>query len=161
MNTVENYPTPADPCIYCGQSTAFGSGNFVNRIGGSWTNEAGEDVEGWVCAMCGGYECDECGKPIAVDCETRVDYEDEDGHHYGNYHEECYDSMKHGFCETYCDNCGDLTNANIVYTNSPWNFASGHAGESAIFCKSCESGFKQGKNWEELSGGALQELSDD
>jgi hypothetical protein len=45
--------------------------------------------------MC--YECDECGEPISMDEELRVEYEDSDGeYHYGNYHEECYNEEKHG-----------------------------------------------------------------
>lgn len=97
MNVLENYPKVVDPCIYCGESTAFGSGNFVNRISGSWMNDAGEEMEGWACAGCLGYECDECGEPIGLDEEIRVDYTDENGkYHYGNYHEECYDITKHG-----------------------------------------------------------------
>jgi hypothetical protein len=79
-----------DPCAYCGRSTAFGAGDglFVNRIGVD---------DGWGCAECAGFECDECGQQIYLDCEIRVDYEDENNvFHYGNYHEECYDEGKHG-----------------------------------------------------------------
>lgn len=77
-----------DICRICGCDTAFGSGNFVNRI---------PDDDGWLCAMCAGYDCDECGEQIAVDCEIRVDYTDDMGKwHYGNYHEDCYDYAKHG-----------------------------------------------------------------
>ena len=89
MNITENYPNVIDPCRECGLSTAFGSGNglFVNRIPAD---------DGWLCALCAGYDCDECGEQIAVDCEIRVDYTDLTGKwHYGNYHEECYNYQNH------------------------------------------------------------------
>ena len=92
--------TTNDNCVYCGESTAFGAtradgsliGKFINRIpvdNGEW--------DGWGCAECSGFECDECEKQIYLDHETRVEFEDEDGkYHYGNYHTECYDESKHG-----------------------------------------------------------------
>ncbi len=79
-----------DQCVYCERSTAFNSGEglFVNRI---------PSDDGWACAECAGFECDECDKQIYLDTETRVDYTDSEGvFHYGNYHEECYDEKKHG-----------------------------------------------------------------
>lgn len=153
MNIAENYPSIVDPCVQCGRSTAFGSGNglFVNRIGAD---------EGWMCAECAGYECDECGEVIGLDEEIRVEYEDENGYHYGNYHEDCYDREKHGVCDSFCDNCGDGINNYEVYETLPWDVASARAGESAILCQSCDAGLHAGKTWQELSGGPLQELSD-
>lgn len=53
-----------DPCIYCGKSTAFGSGRFVNRLA--------SDV-GWGCAECSGYSCDRCGIQMYLDCEVMAD----------------------------------------------------------------------------------------
>ena len=53
-----------DPCIYCGKSTAFGSGRFVNRLA--------SDV-GWGCAECSGYPCDRCGIQMYLDCEVMAD----------------------------------------------------------------------------------------
>mgnify|MGYP000005706854 FL=1 len=95
-----------DPCIYCGDFTAFGSvredgsliGKFVNRIPADREDEeTGEYLDGYACAECAGFECDECDKPIYLDCETRVEFQDDGGKfHYGNYHTECYDEMKHG-----------------------------------------------------------------
>lgn len=95
-----------DLCIYCGESTALGArredgsliGKFVNRIPADRDDyETGEYKDGWACAECAGYECDECGKGIYLDCETRVDYTDDMGKwHYGNYHTECHDDTKHG-----------------------------------------------------------------
>ena len=43
-----------DTCDDCGDSTAWGSGKFVNRVPA--------DV-GWLCADCQAIECDECGEP--------------------------------------------------------------------------------------------------
>ena len=86
-----------DPCVYCGRSTAFGSGNglFVNRI----PVDTGE-VDGWGCAECSGFECDQCHQQIYLDHEVRVDFTDDMGKwHYGNYHLDCYDSEIHGTCE--------------------------------------------------------------
>ena len=92
MNKTEQ---KTDPCIYCKRSTAFGAGDglFVNRL------PVDDD---WACAECAGFECDECEKQIYLDCEIRVEFTDEEGqYHYGNYHEECYNSEKHGVSEDY------------------------------------------------------------
>lgn len=87
-------------CVYCGESTEFGAvrsdgtliGKFVNRI----PVDTG-DIDGWGCAECSGFECDECEKQIYLDTEVRVEFVDEDGkYHYGNYHHDCYDEKKHG-----------------------------------------------------------------
>ena len=51
MNTDAN-------CVYCGESTAFGSGKFVNRL---------PVDEGWGCAECSGFECDRCDTQIYLD----------------------------------------------------------------------------------------------
>ena len=104
MNKTEQETVVVDPCVYCGRSTAFGAGFglFVNRIGGDFMNEEGETIDGWACAECAGFDCDECEKQIYLDCEIRVEFTDEDGkYHYGNYHEECYNSEKHGVSEDY------------------------------------------------------------
>ena len=95
-----------DPCIYCGDFTAFGSvredgslvGKFINRIPADTTDEeTGEYKDGWACAECAGFDCAECDTAIYLDCETRVDFQDESGKfHYGNYHTECYNESKHG-----------------------------------------------------------------
>ena len=47
-----------DPCVHCGNSTAFGSGRFVNRIGHG---------DGWACAACMSLECDRCNLTISLD----------------------------------------------------------------------------------------------
>tara|TARA_Y100000401_G_scaffold115844_1_gene120300 strand:+ start:821 stop:1336 length:516 start_codon:yes stop_codon:yes gene_type:complete len=51
-----------DNCVYCGESTAFGSGKFVNRLSVD---------EGWGCAECSGFECDRCGTQIDVDFDVK------------------------------------------------------------------------------------------
>ena len=51
-----------DPCVFCGEPTAFGSGRFVNRV----PADNGEDV-GFACAECLMYDCDRCDKPIGFD----------------------------------------------------------------------------------------------
>jgi hypothetical protein len=78
-----------DPCVYCHRSTAFGSGNglFVNRI---------PVDDGWGCAECSGFECDECGEQIYLDSEVRVEGYDEGKYLYGNYHQKCYNRTQHG-----------------------------------------------------------------
>jgi len=43
-----------DTCDDCGDSTAWGSGKFVNRI---------PATKGWLCADCQAIECDECDTP--------------------------------------------------------------------------------------------------
>lgn len=67
-------PEVIDPCVYCGESTAFGSGRFVNRIGVD---------DGWGCAECSGFECDACDQQIVLDC----DFGDRNGE--GHYHYAC------------------------------------------------------------------------
>ena len=42
-----------EPCVECGESTAFGSGRFVDRLG--WD-------DGWKCADCRLSPCDICGE---------------------------------------------------------------------------------------------------
>lgn len=84
--------TETDPCRDCGRSTAFNSGFglFVNRI---------PTDDGWACAECAGFECDECGQQIYLDTEVRVDSNKDGINHYGNYHEDCYNEEKHGESE--------------------------------------------------------------
>ena len=61
-----------DYCVDCLQSTAFGTGRFVNRI------PADRDVEdekgnylgrrdGWLCPACNFTECDRCDEKIYCD----------------------------------------------------------------------------------------------
>lgn len=45
-----------DVCLECGNSTAFGSGRFVNRIPAAEGNR-----HGWLCWDCYALPCDHCG----------------------------------------------------------------------------------------------------
>ena len=59
-------------CVECLQSTAFGTGRFVNRIPADRDvyNEEGEVIgnrEGWLCADCNWLECDRCDEKIYCD----------------------------------------------------------------------------------------------
>lgn len=145
MNITENYPEVIDPCVYCGRSTAFGSGNglFVNRIGVD---------DGWGCAECSGYECDECGEQIYLDCEIRI----VNDHGNAYYHEDCYNITKHGRAipdeSLFCDNCGEPQEEadTYFYEASPWDVASANAGESVALCEACHDGLSAGKKWDEL-----------
>ena len=61
-----------DYCVECLQSTAFGTGRFVNRIPADRDvyNEEGEIIgnrEGWLCAECNFFECDRCDEKIYCD----------------------------------------------------------------------------------------------
>lgn len=49
-----------DPCVECGNSTAPGSGRWVNRLSVD---------DGWKCVECLGspFDCDRCGEPIPFD----------------------------------------------------------------------------------------------
>lgn len=82
-----------DPCVWCGHPTALGHGRFVNRI-----PAVTDDADGYACAECAGYECDECGEQIYLDHEVRVDFTDPltGLYRYGNYHERCYTAEIHG-----------------------------------------------------------------
>jgi hypothetical protein len=77
-----------DPCHYCGESTAFGSGKFVNRL---------PVEDGWGCAECSGFACDKCYKQIYLDTDVR----DKDGYFY---HATCLPVGEHvGFNEDLYD----------------------------------------------------------
>jgi hypothetical protein len=90
--------TITDPCIYCGESTTFGATHPDGTLIGKFINRVPADLDGFACGECAGFECDECDAQIYIDCETRVEWEeDENGKfHYGNYHTECYNETKHG-----------------------------------------------------------------
>lgn len=66
-----------DPCVYCGFSTAFGYGRFVNRL---------PVDDGYGCAECSGFVCDSCGKQIYLDEEITTET--------GDYHETCLDKLE-------------------------------------------------------------------
>ena len=88
-----------DGCVHCGESTAFGATRADGSAVGKFVNRIPVD-DGWGCAECSGFECDECGKQIYLDAEVRVDYTDDMGRwHYGNYHADCHDEGKHGTAE--------------------------------------------------------------
>jgi hypothetical protein len=70
--------TIVDPCVYCGLSTAFGSGRFVNRLAVD---------EGYGCAECSGFSCDFCDKQIYLDEEVA------DSKGNGHYHETCLEKL--------------------------------------------------------------------
>ena len=59
---IKDAMTVIDPCVHCGESTAFGYGKFVNRLG--WD-------DGWSCAECASFYCDICDEKITLDEERR------------------------------------------------------------------------------------------
>lgn len=65
----------SDKCRDCGEDTSFGSGKFVNRIPAD---------DGWVCAECMLFDCDECGEL------TEEVYTGKDG---GFYCDECINKL--------------------------------------------------------------------
>ena len=65
------YDANPDPCVWCGHSTAFGYGRFVNRLSVD---------DGWGCAECSGYECDTCSEQIYLD--TDITDTEEKGHYH-------------------------------------------------------------------------------
>lgn len=73
-------------CIDCGESVAWGSGNYVNRT----PADDGEKT-GWRCAECMGIECQRCGEIIGMDEDVTPDScgldEFSDGAHF--VHPEC------------------------------------------------------------------------
>ena len=61
-----------DYCVECLQSTAFGTGRFVNRISADRdvVDEKGNYLgrrDGWLCPECNFWECDRCGEKIYCD----------------------------------------------------------------------------------------------
>ena len=101
-----NHSKVEDPCVWCGESTAPGltespktardlinkipimNPKFINRIPFYGEDEDGNEMNGYACADCSGYECDKCGKQIRLD----EDVEGDDG--YGHYHEDCAPGSK-------------------------------------------------------------------
>ncbi len=69
-----------DPCVYCGLSTAFGFGRFVNRL---------PIDDGYGCAECSGFVCDICGEQIYLDMEIT------DKEESGDYHASCLPLDEH------------------------------------------------------------------
>lgn len=78
-----NYIDLGDLCVYCGDTTEFGSGKFVNRISAYVdVNSVPESVkaqypdavffEGYACSVCTAYTCDGCGEEVMLDYEYRV-----------------------------------------------------------------------------------------
>ena len=53
-----------DHCYNCGEPTHFGSGRFVNRLGGGWEIHTNEGklvrVDGWWCEPCQIADCEHC-----------------------------------------------------------------------------------------------------
>ncbi len=62
---LEDDPSDLDPCVECGESTAPGSGRWVNRL---------PFDDGYKCIECLGsvFECDRCGEDIPFDTDTSV-----------------------------------------------------------------------------------------
>ena len=60
-----------DYCVDCLQSTALGTGRFVNRIPADRDVYDGDKYignrEGWLCADCNWLECDRCDEKIYCD----------------------------------------------------------------------------------------------
>ncbi len=75
---IKDAMTNIDPCVHCGESTAFGYGKFINRIG-----YVEDDFDGYACAECAGYECRVCEEQIYLDEDVR--WNDDLSH----CHEEC------------------------------------------------------------------------
>ena len=52
-----------DLCTSCHESTAFGSGRFVNRIPSIGAmDDDGYSESGWMCEECQSEPCDRCGE---------------------------------------------------------------------------------------------------
>ena len=62
-----------DPCVCCGESTAPGSGKFVNRTPGDYEREDGILYVGYWCADCLSWDCARCGEDIELDGDFMVD----------------------------------------------------------------------------------------
>ena len=60
-----------DYCVDCLQSTAFGSGRFVNRLPCDRDVYDGDKYignrDGWLCSDCNWFECDRCDEKIYND----------------------------------------------------------------------------------------------
>ena len=73
-----------DYCVECLQSTAFGSGRFVNRIPADRDIEDEEgnhlgNRDGYLCSECNFWECDRCDEKIYCD-EDCTPYDVNQGH---------------------------------------------------------------------------------
>jgi hypothetical protein len=87
---VKCYEANPEPCYWCGNSTAMGSGRFVHRIPAE---------SGWGCAECSGFMCMTCDQQIEVDCDVW----DAEGLHH---HPECLPIEKHANPMEENDVCG-------------------------------------------------------
>jgi hypothetical protein len=58
---------PRDACNGCGESTAWGSGNYVNRIPADTSADDGSPLGGWLCAGCQCEPCEVCGEAVPWD----------------------------------------------------------------------------------------------
>jgi hypothetical protein len=84
----------SERCPWCGVDTAWGSGNYVNRLSTytdsatvAWLTDAERAeyrfVETYACAGCSGYECGICDKTIPLDEDIT------DGFEFDHYHTYC------------------------------------------------------------------------
>ena len=89
-----------DYCVNCLQSTAFGSGRFVDRLPADRDVEDEEGTHlgvrnGYLCSECNFWECDRCDEKIYCD-EDITPYDVYQGHEPAEFsdgayrvHEEC------------------------------------------------------------------------
>jgi len=93
---------PPFPCIHCGEPTAFGSGNFVNRLRADTDFELPDGTteyrDGYSCAKCQYFDCQRCDKPIYLDEDVTPEMVYGEDHPYAGdlfedgarfVHEEC------------------------------------------------------------------------
>jgi len=83
-----------DYCVECLQSTAFGTGRFVNRISADRDveDEKGEWIgqrSGYLCPECNWFECDRCDEKI-YDDEDCTPYDVYQDHEPGTFSDGAY-----------------------------------------------------------------------
>ena len=82
-----------DYCIDCLQSTALGTGKFVNRLPGDRDVYDGDKYignrSGWLCIDCNWFECDRCDEKIYCD-EDCTPYDVYQGHEPAEFSDGAY-----------------------------------------------------------------------
>jgi len=87
-------------CVYCGEDTSFGSGNYVNRLGAdTYDEETKEYRDGYGCPSCMALDCDRCDEKIGID-EDYSPYcvygDDDPGEFSDGSYRVCHDCLTEG-----------------------------------------------------------------
>ena len=87
-------------CVFCGEDTSFGSGNYVNRIGAdTYDEDTKEYRDGYGCPSCMALDCDRCDEKIGIDEDYSphcVYGDDDPGKFSDGSYRVCHDCLTEG-----------------------------------------------------------------